>query len=252
MPPGLEDSLPTNLNDTFETVRAGAKKSAETYVGLCNLLERLSKRNQGVAADYSRFANTLKSLTEESDSTYATDTNDVPLLNEGIKSTAKHLETSRSLLEDEAHAWDEGVLEDFKRQRDSLIGVRDMFERRDRYARDNIPQLERRIESNESKLMAVRAKPENLVKPGEIEKLEQAIMNVSLVPVATLLHSYLVPRAHATAGQAINRGPARSRCLHQRMHPRRTTLLSAIAVPRQQIASGLEPGTHQICGIASG
>ena len=184
LPPGLEDSLPTNLNDTFETVRAGVKKSAETYIGLCNLLERLSKRNQGVAADYSRFANTLKSLTEESDSTYATDTNDVPLLNEGIKSTAKHLETSRSLLEDEAHAWDEGVLEDFKRQRDSLIGVRDMFERRDRYARDNIPQLERRIESNESKLMAVRAKPENLVKPGEIEKLEQAIMNVSFAPVA--------------------------------------------------------------------
>ena len=173
--------------DTFDTVRSGVRKSAETYIGLCNLLERLSKRNQGVAADYTRFATTLKSLTEESESTYAADTNDVPLLNEGIKSTAKHFETSRSLLEDEAHAWDEGVLEDFKRQRDSLVGVRDMFDRRDRYAKDNIPQLERRIESNETKLIAVRAKPEGLVKPGEIEKLEQAIMNVSL----DFLHFYL-------------------------------------------------------------
>ena len=178
MPPGLEDSLPTNLQDTFDTVRSGVRRSADTYIGLCNLLERLSKRNQGVAADTLRFSQALRSLTEETESTYATDNNDVPLLNEGIKSTAKHLEASHSLLEDEARAWDEGVAEDLKRQRDCLVSVRDMFDRRDRYARNNIPQLERRIESNENKLANLRAKPEGTVRPGEQEKVEQAILNV--------------------------------------------------------------------------
>ena len=180
LPPGLEDSLPTNLSDTFDTVRSGVRQASESYIGLCNLMERLSKRNQGVAADYLRFSQALLALTESSPNTYATDTNDVPLLNEGISSTAKHLTTSQSLLEDEARAWDEGVLEDLKKQRDTLISVRDMFDRRDRYAKDNIPYLERRIESNENKLAGLMGRPEGTAaKPGEQEKLEQAVRAVS-------------------------------------------------------------------------
>ncbi|KAL8835761.1 MAG: hypothetical protein Q9170_003193 [Blastenia crenularia] len=176
LPPDLEDSLPTNLMETFDTVRSGVRQSAESYINLCTLLERLLKRNQGIAADYLRFSTALINLTENSESTYATDTNDVPLLNEGIKSTAKHLTTSQTLLEDEAKAWDEGVLEDFKKQRDTLVGVREMFDRRDRYAKDNIPYLERRIESNEHKLQGLMNRPPNApVKPGEQEKLEQAV-----------------------------------------------------------------------------
>lgn len=176
LPPDLEDSLPTNLMDTFDTVRSGVRQSAEAYINLCTLLERLMKRNVGIAADYLRFSTALINLTENSESAYATDTNDVPLLNEGIKSTAKHLTTSQALLEDEAKAWDEGVLEDFKKQRDTLVGVREMFDRRDRYAKDNIPYLERRIESNEHKLQGLMNRPPNApVKPGEQEKLEQAV-----------------------------------------------------------------------------
>ena len=88
------------------------------------------------------------------------------------------METSQSLIEDEARAWDEGVLEDFKRQRDTLVGVRDMFDRRDRYAKDNIPQLERRIEANERKLAGLRQRPEGTIKPEELRKVEDAITNV--------------------------------------------------------------------------
>ena len=180
LPPGLEDSLPTNLSETFDTVRSGVRQSAEGYIGLCNLLERLIKRNQGVAADHMRFSHALTALMESSPSTYAVDTNDVSLLNEGINSTAKHLATSQALLEDEARAWDEGVLEDFKKQRDALVSVRDMFDRRDRYAKDNIPQLERRIESNENKLAGLMGRPPGApIKPGEQEKLEQAVRAVS-------------------------------------------------------------------------
>jgi len=57
----------------------------------------------------------LQSLTDVSKDTYSTDTNDVPLLNEGLHAMAKHISNSQSLLEDEARAWDQGVLEDLKR-----------------------------------------------------------------------------------------------------------------------------------------
>lgn len=176
LPPNLEDSLPTSLIETFDTVRAGVKRSAEIYIQLCTLLERLAKRNEGLAADSLRFSLALTSLTESSMDTYAIDTNDVPLLNEGINATAKHLSTSQTLLEDEAKAWDEGVLEDFKKQRDSLVGMRDMFDRRDRLARDNISQLEQRIEASERKLETLRLKPAGSVKPGETEKVENSII----------------------------------------------------------------------------
>ncbi|KAF2706082.1 hypothetical protein K504DRAFT_414275 [Pleomassaria siparia CBS 279.74] len=175
LPPDLEDSLPKTLPDLFDTVRAGVRRSTEVYINLCNMMERLTKRNEGMAVEYMRFSGALQSLTECSKDTYACDTNDVPLLNEGLISTAKHLDHSRQLLDDEARGWEEGVLEDLKRQRDSLVSMRDLFDRRDKYARDNIPHLEKRIATNEQKLQTIRSKPAELVKANEAEKVEDSI-----------------------------------------------------------------------------
>lgn len=141
-------------------------------------MDRLVKRTEGVAADHARIAMSLTSLTESSADTYATDTNEVPLLNDGLAAMSKHLSTYQTLLEDEGRGWDEGVLEDLKRQRDSLVSVRELFDRRDKLDRDTIPYLERRIQTNETRLTNLRAKPEGLVKPGEIEKVAEAIIKV--------------------------------------------------------------------------
>lgn len=167
-----------NLSETFATVRSGIDRSSEILINLCTLLERLCKRNTGLAADQARVASALRSLQETSGSTYAIETNDVPLLNAGLNATAKHLAISQSLLEDEARGWDGGVLEDLKRQRDGLVSMRELFRRSDSLSRDSIPQLERKIEANEGKLTALRNKPDGTVKPGEIEKVEVAIIRV--------------------------------------------------------------------------
>lgn len=179
LPADLEGSLPADLEELFDTVRSGVRRSMEIYINLCTLLERLVKRKEGLAADYSRLSLSLQTLTETSSDTYKLDTNDVPLLNQGLTSSVKHISTHQNILLDEAQAWDEGVLEDFKRQRDGLVSMRDMFERRERGSRDTIPQLERRIAASESKLAGVRAKPEGLRKPGEAEKIEDSIVKVS-------------------------------------------------------------------------
>ncbi|KAF2736560.1 sorting nexin mvp1 [Polyplosphaeria fusca] len=173
LPPDLEDSLPKTLPELFDTVRSGVRQSTEVYINLCNMMERLAKRNEGMAAEFQRFSSALQTVMGASKDTYAVDVDDVPLLNEGLNSTAKHLDQSRQLLEDEARGWEEGVLEDLKRQRDTLVSMRDLFDRRDKYAKDNIPYLERRIASNEQKLQAIRSKPE--IRPGEAEKVEEAI-----------------------------------------------------------------------------
>lgn len=192
LPPDLEDSLPATLNETFDTVRSGVKRSAEIFINLCALLERLAKRNEGLAADHLRFSLALQSLTEATKNTYAVDTNDVPLLNEGINATARHLSASQSLLEDEARAWTDGVLEDLKQQRDCVVSMRDLFDRRDRFAKDNIPQLEKRIETNEKKLQDLRSRPQGTVKPGEIEKIEESIFKVGNNPTALFENNKLI------------------------------------------------------------
>lgn len=181
LPPGLEDSLPPTLEDLFNRTRNGVRRSAELYINSCNIMDRLVKRTEGVAADHARVAMSLISLTEASADTYATDTSEVPLLNDGLTAMSKHLRTCQSLLEDESRGWDEGVLEDLKRQRDALVGLRELFDRRERLDKDNIPYLERRIQANETKLANSRSKPDGLVKPGEIEKVAEAIIKVRLI-----------------------------------------------------------------------
>lgn len=191
LPPTLEESLPANLNDVFETVRSGVRRSTETYISLCTLLERLLKRREGVCADYARLSLALTAVADTSADTYALDTDDVPALDAGLAAAARQADAHARLLEDEARDWDAGVLEDLKRQRDALASLRDVFDRRDRLARDNIPQLERRIAANEGKLAQARAKPEGTRKAGEAEKLEDAIMKVRLS--LSFLHPHLPP-----------------------------------------------------------
>ena len=178
LPAGLEDSLPADLEDLFARTRQGVRRSAELYISVCNIMDRLVKRQEGVAADHARIAMSLTSLVDVSAETYATDTNEVPLLNDGLQAMSKHLRTAQGLMEDEARAWDQGVLEDLKRQRDALVSLRELFERRERLDRDNIPQLERRIKANEGKLGVLRGKPEGMVKPGEVERVVESIIKV--------------------------------------------------------------------------
>src|SRR5690606_27662528 len=73
LPPTVEASLPPDLPSLFETVRSGVRKSADLYVSLCNLLDRLIKRNEGLSQDYHRLTVMLNSLTDLSDATYAVD-----------------------------------------------------------------------------------------------------------------------------------------------------------------------------------
>ncbi|KAI6353084.1 Sorting nexin mvp1 [Pyricularia grisea] len=177
LPDGLEDSLPPQqLEELFLRTRSGVKRSAELYIQICIVMDRLVKRVEGVAADHGRVAMSLQSLSEVSADTYATDNDEVPRLNDGLLTMGKHLRTAQALMEDESKGWDAGVLEDLKRQRDALVAMRDMFDRKERLDRDNIPQLERRIQNNEAKLSNLRAKQEGLVKPGEIEKVVESII----------------------------------------------------------------------------
>ena len=204
-------------------------------------MDRMAKRTEYLAADHLRLSLSLQSLTDASQDTYATDANEVPLLNEGLHATAKHVSNCQNLLEDEARGWDQGVLEDLKRQRDALVSVRDMFDRRERYDKDNIPNLERRIQSNETKLVAIRSKADGTIKPGEIEKVTEAIIKLSLFNMTSQIFTDII------TGQRVYSCPTCSRCVHQGVHSRRACFLPAVTTPRQQVESRLGSGESKVC-----
>lgn len=197
LPPGLEDSLPSTLEELFSRTRSGVQRSAELYINVCHVMDRLVKRTEGVAADHARIAVALRSLTETSADTYATDVNETPLLNDGLAAMSKHLHTCQSLMEDESKGWEAGVLEDLKRQRDALVSVRELFDRRERLDKDNIPSLERKIQANETKLAGLRSKPDGTVKAGEVEKVAESIIKVCLFTSIFLLRMHGQPVARS-------------------------------------------------------
>jgi sorting nexin-8 len=92
---------------------------------------------------------------------------------------ARGLDLVSGVLGDESRAWDEGILEDLKRQRDVLVAMRDVFDRRDRLAGDNVPSLEKRITNNEGKIEGMRTKPDAAAKADQITKLETQITKVA-------------------------------------------------------------------------
>lgn len=268
LPPTLEDSLPPTLEELFSRSRLGIRRSAELYTAVCAVMDRLVKRTEGVAADHGRVALSLASLTEASADTYATDASEVPLLNDGLAALSRRLRTGQALLEDESRAWEAGVLEDLKRQRDGLVSVRDMFDRRERLDRDNIAQLERRIEANEGRLAGLRGREG--VRPGEVEKVAEAIIKVScrgfpyhfpfmffFFSVSITFYFISLPPSHCLrlpsaeltgqrTGQREHRPPAQPLRLRKGVRPRRAALLPGVAVPRVAVEPGLGAGAGQV------
>jgi hypothetical protein len=207
-------------------------------------MDRIAKRQEGVAADHGRMAAALSSLTETSADTYATDTNEIPLLNDGLAATSRHLQTCQQLLEDESRGWDEGVLEDLKRQRDALVSVREMFDRRERLDKDNIPYLERRIQANETKLANLRSKPDGTVKAGEIERVAEAIIKVS--KLFSDHHYDVAMLLTACPGQGIHCAAAQPQHICQGVHSRRASDVPVVAVPCEPMEPGLGWGARQV------
>jgi sorting nexin-8 len=133
--------------------------------------------------DYARYANFITQLSEDTDLCPVNPCGECPALDSGLRSVCQGLDLVSGVLADESRAWDEGILEDLKRQRDVLIGMKEVFERRDKLAGDNIPSLEKRITNSENKIRTYRERPDAETKVEVIAKLEDGIKNVSPMKV---------------------------------------------------------------------
>ncbi|KAK9321055.1 hypothetical protein V1517DRAFT_185317 [Lipomyces orientalis] len=173
LPDGLIESWNAAEAERWEEVKTGVKMEAELYTHLCLLIDRMEKRQESVASDHQRFATSLNTLQDVTQKTYSVDTNDLSLVNDGIKNVSKYLNNAKDLLEDESRGWEIGVLEDFKRHRDTLISIKELFDRQEKLDVNTIPYLERRISNNETRLAGMRDKPD--FKQSDIDRIQISI-----------------------------------------------------------------------------
>jgi len=177
-PPDLESRIPPELEEQLDRVRQTLTPAINIYIRQCHILDRLRHRIRLTAIDYSRYANFLTQLSEDTDLCPVASCGDCPAIDHGLRSVAQGLDLVSGVLGDEQKAWDEGILEDLKRQRDVLMGMKDVFERRDRLAGDNVMSLEKRITNNEVKIQGFRQRPDADSRVDQIAKLEEQIMKV--------------------------------------------------------------------------
>ncbi|KAA8897386.1 hypothetical protein TRICI_006730 [Trichomonascus ciferrii] len=161
--------------DRWRTVRNGVSESLEIISQLCMLADRIYKRQEAMATDYSKLSNAFSLLTSSCASVYSQEGNEMPAIKEGLLSASRYSSNVHELLRDESASIDIGFLEDLKQLREMLGSISDLFSRYDSLGGNNIPQLEQRIQLNEKKIATLNSKPDT--KPTEISRLRKSIAN---------------------------------------------------------------------------
>ncbi|CAG8484212.1 3753_t:CDS:10 [Funneliformis mosseae] len=150
--PEMEANIPDNLDERLSKVYNKLDDAIEHYRNMCNLMERMARRQEGMAADYMRYSLALNSLIEKEKGCYIDDCYNCSQVVHGLEQVSIHFQKTGAVMEDAAIATLDTVLENLKRHRDLLVSFRETFERRDRLAVDTIETLNSRIETNQAKL----------------------------------------------------------------------------------------------------
>ncbi|OLL23107.1 Sorting nexin mvp1, partial [Neolecta irregularis DAH-3] len=170
IPTHYESLIPKDLESRVEILKRELSGALDTYVTLCHLFENLITRKRSCSSDYKRISMSLGRLSGYPLLCSVPGTNGV---SPSLSYTSKTFLKITGLLDDESHAWDQGILQDLKMERDIIISLRQVFERRDKDV-DKITGWERHIDALVKKIAIIKERKEP-PKEGEIENLEHQI-----------------------------------------------------------------------------
>lgn len=170
--PEMESRIPDNLDERLDKVYKKLDDTIDHYRNMCNLMERIARRQEGMATDYMRYSLALNSLIEKEKGCYIEDCYNCTQVVHGLEQVSSHFQRTSTVMEDVANATLDIVLENLKRQRDLLVSFRETFERKDRLVVDTVESLNNRIKANQTKLIPLDGKEGT---EQEIERLKSAI-----------------------------------------------------------------------------
>ncbi|KAF9313360.1 sorting nexin [Podila horticola] len=179
MAAALARQIPADLELQLELIKRRLPGSVEYYRAMIHVMDRIQKRTEANAADYTRFSLALNALADCERQCHVEECYSCGQLSHGYNKIGSHISQTSILLEEHGIAIQRGMVEDLKRHRDLLVSLMELLQRRDRNNYFSLTQtLKKRIESNEIKLRSTQASvtsgPPD-VDPGQFESMVEKL-----------------------------------------------------------------------------
>ncbi|KAF8969779.1 Sorting nexin mvp1 [Entomortierella lignicola] len=158
----LAKQVPMTLDLELEAIKKRLPASIEYYRSMVHVLDRVQKRTEANAADYTRFSIALNALADCERKCHVEDCYNCGQLSQGYGKIGTRFNLASGLLEEQARSTQHGMVESLKRHRDLLVSVQELLQRRDHSREGNTAEmLKKRIASNEAKLNTLKTSAAN-------------------------------------------------------------------------------------------
>ncbi|KAG8731091.1 Sorting nexin mvp1 [Ceratobasidium sp. 423] len=172
-----EMSVPGDCSDKLAVVRNKLPGLVDHWTRVSVIVERMIKRREGAAADFTRLTMTLNSLTEHNTSCSLRGESDDCDLCAGVRTGLGRVAARAGGLGEEldgrSRALNSTLLEAVKSQRDLYLAFQALFVRQDRQGGDIVDKLKKRVETTGAKHIAIVNSLEGLQGPAKTKAQEE-------------------------------------------------------------------------------
>ncbi|KAI8138095.1 hypothetical protein BJV82DRAFT_699062 [Fennellomyces sp. T-0311] len=168
----LECYIPQDLDARLESIKSKLSTITDHYNNKCTVLERLIRVSEVQSREFVRYSITLNAMSEIEQECYVPGCQSCQQVVRGYEAVAKHMQRAGTILDDQALAGSNGVLENLKRHRDLLISFKEMMDRKEKLEVNQIDSLSKKISANKAKVNQNRGVPGL---ESEVERLDAVI-----------------------------------------------------------------------------
>ncbi|KAJ1307091.1 hypothetical protein OPQ81_001209 [Rhizoctonia solani] len=172
-----EMSVPGDCSEKLAAVRKKLPGLIDHWTRISVIVERLIKRREGAAADFTRLTMTLNSLTEHNTScSLRGEPDDCDLcvgVRTGLGQVAVRTGGLGEELDGRSRVLGSTLMEAIKSQRDLYLAFQALFVRHDRLGSDAVDKLKKRVETTGAKHLAIVNSLESLQGPAKAKAQEE-------------------------------------------------------------------------------
>ncbi|GAN07422.1 conserved hypothetical protein [Mucor ambiguus] len=128
----LERTIPMDLDDRIARMKKRLSISIQQYERMCSIMNQMNRLKKALGTDYIRYSTTLNSVSELDKNCWVPNCQGCPEVIRGYNNIAKSMQQAGAMLNKQARATGDSIVESLKRQRDLLESFRELLERRER------------------------------------------------------------------------------------------------------------------------
>ncbi|KAG2206693.1 hypothetical protein INT47_003635 [Mucor saturninus] len=128
----LERLVPMDLDDRISRIKKRLAVSIQQYEHMCFIMNQMNRLKKALGTDYIRYSVTLNSVGELDKHCWVPGCQGCPQVVRGYGSLAKSLHQAGVILNKQAIATGDSIVESLKRQRDVLESFKELLDRRER------------------------------------------------------------------------------------------------------------------------